>query len=246
LINSSRVHGNVTVDGYGPGNMPARCVEFQEWEDGALAAGDAAFSYSHVGVVRETVDRAGDKFPFKNRSLFTNYQDHLGGDYLERLGGKNGHMVERWMKNFRQEIYTFNPVSHAYRTSVLIRGERPYALVIDDIRKPDDREHSFYFQMNMRDPELEKNIPSPRWLGRRAPGTARCSLPQRVPIRPGLRSPAPVRRGRRSSAPMLWMILSSEDPGPRGISGKTPRAIPGWSPCCIPPIRRSRAGICRG
>ncbi len=164
MVNSSRIHSNVTVDGYGPGNMPGRCVAFREWDDGALVAGDATFAYSRIGVVRDTVDRAGEKFPFKNRGLFTDYQDHLGADYLERLGGKNGHMVERWMKKFRQEIYDFHPVLYAYRTSLLIRGERPYALVIDDIRKPDDAEHSFYFQMNMRDPEVNKNVPSPQWL----------------------------------------------------------------------------------
>ena len=154
--------------------MPGRCVEFREWDDGALVVGDVTFSYSQVGVVPETADRAGEKFSFKNRSLFTNYQDHLGADYLERLGGKNGHMVERWMKNFRQEIYDFNPVSHAYGTSIFIRGEHPYALVIDDIRKPDDERHSFYFQMNIRDPEQNKNVPSPRWVEQES--TADCQV----------------------------------------------------------------------
>ena len=43
---------------------------------------------------------------------------------------------------------TYNPVEFAYRTAGLVRGEHPYGLVADSIRK-DDHEHTYIWQMHV-------------------------------------------------------------------------------------------------
>ena len=44
----------------------------------------------------------------------------------------------------------YNPVRHAYRTCGLVRGERPYVLIVDDVRK-DDAEHDYTWLMQIPD-----------------------------------------------------------------------------------------------
>ena len=44
----------------------------------------------------------------------------------------------------------FNPVQKAFRTVGLVRGEQPYALVVDDCRK-DDGEHLYEWLMQVPD-----------------------------------------------------------------------------------------------
>jgi hypothetical protein len=51
-------------------------------------------------------------------------------------GGRHGHWREH------------NPVQYAYRSAGLVRGEHPYALIVDDYRK-DDREHLYQWLMQI-------------------------------------------------------------------------------------------------
>jgi hypothetical protein len=43
-----------------------------------------------------------------------------------------------------------NPVQHCWRMGVLVRGEQPYALIVDDVRK-DDVEHRYDWYMQIPD-----------------------------------------------------------------------------------------------
>jgi hypothetical protein len=42
----------------------------------------------------------------------------------------------------------YNPVQYAYRTCGLVRGERPYAIIVDDIKK-DDKAHDYTWLMQI-------------------------------------------------------------------------------------------------
>ena len=46
-----------------------------------------------------------------------------------------------------------NEVAHAYRTAIMVRGEHPYVLIVDDVRK-DDREHLYEWLLQLA-PDLE-------------------------------------------------------------------------------------------
>ena len=43
----------------------------------------------------------------------------------------------------------YNPVQRAFRTTILIRGSKPYVLIIDDIQK-DDKPHSYQWSFSTK------------------------------------------------------------------------------------------------
>lgn len=60
-------------------------------------------------------------------------------------------MHSYWNWNWSPQLQApWNPVQYAYRTAGIVRGENPYALIVDDIRKDDDK-HIYEWQMQIPD-----------------------------------------------------------------------------------------------
>jgi hypothetical protein len=140
---SSELHSVVLIDGEGQGHQcpQGKTVAMVDEPLAAFCVGDARWAYSHAAGSDEDspvkvtpndsrlqpsplpwMDKPWNSLPAWNTGM--------------KGGGRHGHWREH------------NPVQYAYRTAGLVRGEHPYALIIDDYRK-DDRQHLYQWLMQV-------------------------------------------------------------------------------------------------
>jgi len=153
---TSELHSVVLIDGRGQGKSGGRCpagrtVAFADTPAATFAAADAVWAYSHVLV---PADRKGAEpialtpndsrlrpgpLPWMDRpwSFLPNWATGCKPAAGRDPGGHG------WWE-------PYNPVRHAYRTCGLVRSERPYVLIVDDVRK-DDAEHDYTWLMQIPD-----------------------------------------------------------------------------------------------
>jgi hypothetical protein len=161
----SRHHSMVTIDNKGQGYFtpPAEWLGLVDNNDVTIAAVDTAYSYAwrwpgHLcGFVnlddprrqflrwRSFTEKA-DAFLAENPSF--NWQDHIDRHpTVEKFykGFEEGD-PRIWDEYSRPLRIKHNPVEKAFRTAMLIRGDFPYVIIVDDIKK-DDQERLYEWIM---------------------------------------------------------------------------------------------------
>lgn len=150
----SHDHSNVRIDGLGLADVAypprVRFVASCLAPLGALASADLAPAYNHGWVgptqFQWTIPEAAawkitpetdpDVVAFFRGTQ--RYKMRIWGDHYLR---------QNWGPTMRVE--SANPVDFAFRTVALVRGLRPYALVLDDVDKGDAREHAYEWVMQV-------------------------------------------------------------------------------------------------
>ena len=163
---TSEMHSVVLIDGKGQGHTGGRCpagrtVAMAEAPGATVVAADAAWAYGRMLVA---ADRKGAR-PVEQ----TPNDSRLKPSPLPWMA-RPWSFLPNWATGCKPAPgrdpgghgywLPYNPVRHAYRTIGLVRGPRPYVLVVDDVRK-DDAEHLYEWLMQVPDDVV---------LAARAPG----------------------------------------------------------------------------
>jgi hypothetical protein len=122
-ICETKHHSCILIDGKGQGCFaaPGMITAYMESPIASFSTGDASYAYTY----RHTFPgRTGNK---GNRGF--NWEKSPISDAARALD---------------------NPVLHAYRTAMLVKGKYPYALILDNIQK-DDKEHVYDWLMQVPD-----------------------------------------------------------------------------------------------
>jgi hypothetical protein len=140
---SSELHSVVLIDGEGQGHQcpQGKTVAMVDEPLATFCVGDARWAYSHaagsdedspVKVTPNDSRLQPSPLPWMDKpwSFLPAWNTGIKG------GGRHGHWREH------------NPVEYAYRTAGLVRGEHPYALIVDDYRK-DNQEHLYQWLMQV-------------------------------------------------------------------------------------------------
>ena len=127
----------ILIDNVGPSIIAARAAEYSDTPDLTYAVGDAKNSYS------KTLASAGHG----TLQDYTYNQARLRRG-LEPWGDMPWGDLDDWyLSNYSPAYWKdHTPVRRAFRTAALVRGPRPYALVMDDIRK-DGNSHHYTWRM---------------------------------------------------------------------------------------------------
>jgi hypothetical protein len=122
----------ILVDGVGPSIIAARAAEYFDSPNLTYAVGDARNSYSKIPAA------AGHG----------TLQDYTYNQARLQRGPEPwgdmawGDLADWYLSNHTPAFWKdHTPVLRAFRTAALIRGPRPYALVMDDIQKDGDTHH---------------------------------------------------------------------------------------------------------
>lgn len=141
---SSEYHSVVTVDGVGQDNTPGKVLSYEgvaTKKDAIVDVMGADLSWSY----RQT-----------NGKNFHAVNDTLLHPDTERpwMGMNKDYMVHWWEADKpggnptipAEDVKPKQAFEHAYRTAALVRGDHPYVLIADDIKK-DDKEHEYNWGM---------------------------------------------------------------------------------------------------
>jgi hypothetical protein len=147
---SSELHSVLLIDGEGQGHQcpQGKTVAMVDEPLATFCVGDARWAYSHAAgsdadsPVKVTPNNSRlhpSPLPWMDKpwNFLPAWNTGMTG------AGRHGH----WRDH--------NPVQYAYRTAGLVRGEHPYALIIDDYRKDDGRH---LYQWLMQVPEDVKIV----------------------------------------------------------------------------------------
>jgi len=124
------------VDDVGQGHqcVAGKTVRFVDREKATFIVGDAKWAYcyrnSGKGRGRLLNDFTPNDSRFKKCSL--PWMDKPWSELPGWLDGKKGGDRHSWVEQH-------NPVEYAYRTAGLVRAARPFALIVDDFKKDDDK-----------------------------------------------------------------------------------------------------------
>ncbi|MDP6634429.1 MAG: hypothetical protein QGG42_05995 [Phycisphaerae bacterium] len=155
---TSEFHSVVLVDGKGQGKSGGRCpagrtVALDDNTLATFAAADAAWAYSHLLVSADRISKGAKPVPV------TPNDSRLNKSPLPWMD-QPWSFLPNWNTGFKPAPkrdpgghgywIDYNPVKYAYRTCGLVRGERPYAIIVDDIRK-DDKSHEYAWLMQIPD-----------------------------------------------------------------------------------------------
>jgi len=155
---TSEFHSVVLVDGKGQGKSGGRCppgrtVALDDNPNATFAAADAAWAYSHLLVTADRIRKGAKPVPV------TPNDSRLRRSPLPWMD-KPWSFLPNWNTGFKPAPrrdpgghgywIDYNPVKYAYRTCGLVRGEHPYAIIVDDIRK-DDAAHEYTWLMQIPD-----------------------------------------------------------------------------------------------
>jgi len=153
---TSEFHSVVLVDGKGQGKSGGRCpagrtVALDDNAEATFAAADAAWAYSYLLVTADRVNKGAAPVPV------TPNDSRLNKSPLPWMD-QPWSFLPNWNTGFKPAPkrdpgghgywVDYNPVRYAYRTCGLVRGDRPYAIVVDDIRK-DDESHEYTWLMQI-------------------------------------------------------------------------------------------------
>ena len=158
---SGHLHNNVLIDGRSESGWPTpggRWLDLVDAPQATFGVGDArhAYSYHWSNSGYGSENRAPSELEKWERETLPDVVEFS----REQDGGKGRMTIfEHYGPILRSE---WNPVEKAFRTAALIRGKRPYALIVDDIRK-DDATHLYEWAMQMpEDVEIIKG--GGRWV----------------------------------------------------------------------------------
>jgi hypothetical protein len=155
---TSEFHSVVLVDGKGQGKSGGRCpagrtVTLDDNPNATFAAADAAWAYSHLLVTADKIKKGAKPVPV------TPNESRLHKSPLPWMD-QPWSFLPNWATGFKPAPkrdpgghgywVDYNPVEYAYRTCGLVRGDRPYAIIVDDIKK-DDKVHEYTWLMQLPD-----------------------------------------------------------------------------------------------
>ena len=150
----------ILIDGRGPNgssdafswpNMPGHIVHFEDTEQLSYAVGDAKLTYdwtpSNAGRLKAVPhEEAGllwvDVVYGKSRENLSDYGEFYAKPLIVGHGSKT-------------HLFEYNPVQRAYRSAILVKGEYPFVLIVDDIQK-DDEAHEYAWVGNFDIGSIEK------------------------------------------------------------------------------------------
>lgn len=154
-LQEAKFHSIVEVDGLSMATTPKEGVKCRipaklaAWSpgggDATFATGDATYAYSNdwdwIAYTTTPSLRGGFTFDNNNHNTFR----RSGNKISEAFGNTPFVGFPHWVNPGQFEgiqSRPFNPMRQVYRTIGLVRGEKPYVLVIDDVRK-DDATHTY-------------------------------------------------------------------------------------------------------
>ena len=152
---ASDQHATVIIDGTAQGwYTPGKFLDVIDHTAFTLFAGDATASYNYDCKYPSVGGKTGGAMPYNwTDFMFPGSSDGVLPAFTPppaTFGDYSG---------FKSPIYVFgdngvpklyNPVQRAFRTAILVRGSKPYALIIDDIQK-DDKTHDYQWSFSTRE-----------------------------------------------------------------------------------------------
>ncbi len=146
----SKNHSVVLIDGVGQDDGTGLAAPRVEYlgavtnDDGAVASADLRYAYDYVWTTQ--VDDWGSE-PAAGRS----WELETDSSVVDVFKGTQRYRINYWAPPLHNPWFPtlrtpFNAVAYAYRSTALIRGAHPYALVVDDICK-DESTHVYTWQM---------------------------------------------------------------------------------------------------
>lgn len=147
---ASKDHSIVLIDGVGQddgaGLAPPRVkyLGAAMTDAGAIASADICYAYNWLWTTR-VADWTAEPIAGRTWELETDplIVRMFKGTQRYRINYWAPPLESRWFPTLRTP---FNPVAYAYRSVGLVRGNHPYAIVLDDICK-DDETHLYEWQM---------------------------------------------------------------------------------------------------
>ena len=143
-ITENDAHSTVLIDGLGESgtsiepewpSLSGKVVEVRDQPGMALFSGDASIAYSYTEINNDPTATQGVTIPVRWVDCWYNAPAALYGD-------------DQLMTNYLHVNPTpYNPVQRAFRSALLIRGTKPYVLVVDDIQK-DTLPHTYTWSAN--------------------------------------------------------------------------------------------------
>lgn len=143
-----KFHNQVLVDGTSmPGKFPARAAWLgaTTGPDASSASADLTDAYSWQWNAQpgefEPANPAGP-------ASQPNWELEPSADILRIFAGTERYRMRPWRTACNCANFTptarapFNPMRYVYRTVALVRGEHPYGVIVDDLKK-DDKEHLY-------------------------------------------------------------------------------------------------------
>lgn len=141
----SKYHNAVMIDGIGESDRsPAKgdYLGATFMPDGAVASADLSYAYSWKWCTQ--VQKWGEGFatlgkdqPYRD---FV-YELETRPEILEIFRGTTKYKMRPWWATSNQSNFTptlrapWNPVEYVYRNTGLVRGDHPYGIVVDDVKK---------------------------------------------------------------------------------------------------------------
>jgi hypothetical protein len=153
-IRASRFHSVVMIDGIGQGANGHFAPSRGDWigvdknEHGAFAKMGLKNCYDWIWI-----NPMHYSWGTPARKLYD--WEPVADPYVVKIfKGTSQYKARLWMHSYwnwnwaPQLQAPWNPVQYAYRTAGIVRGEHPYAIIVDDIRKDDDK-HIYEWQMQI-------------------------------------------------------------------------------------------------
>jgi len=154
------MHQTVLIDGIGGGgssavwtwpSLPGTLVEFTDTPEVTFACGDAKAFYDYV--IHEP--KSGTQI--KDFTTQATTEHGLTWDQFVYPQRDASTPLPKWRNmplGNSGKLWEYNPMQRAFRSALLVRGQQPYALIVDDYQK-DDAKHDYQWVGNLRAGTIE-------------------------------------------------------------------------------------------
>jgi hypothetical protein len=154
-LRDSRVHNVVLIDGIGQGEAQHLSPSKVDWlgsevtKDAAFASADLSRGYAFLWS-----SPMHYSWTHPEKDAISEWRPETDPEVVKAFQGTQHWKCRIWDHSYWQRSWgptmrgTYNPVKHAFRTAGLVRGEHPYGVVADSIRK-DDKDRTYTWQMHV-------------------------------------------------------------------------------------------------
>jgi hypothetical protein len=144
--NYNDCHQTVLIDGIGANGssalpswpyLPGHYMEYADKGKMVYGVGNAKLNYDF-----SPSNSNGKLEQVKDVDVGSIWADYVYKDTRENLASMpawRGNSVANFLHTSGKYLYRYNPVQRAYRSAALVRGVHPYALIVDDIQKDDQK-----------------------------------------------------------------------------------------------------------
>jgi len=159
-IVETRFHSCILIDGLGQGSQggwapqPGRFILLVDEPMATFGVGDAKYAYDWIWRRDQSPEREarllaeGWKKVGETPNDFAYQKSPL--PWMNRPWYDRAHWLVPGEK-MRTLKKPWNPVTKAFRTAGIVRGKHPYAVIVDDIGKPDNALHLYSWLMQLSD-----------------------------------------------------------------------------------------------